>query len=732
MQPETIKIKDYLNLKGIKFWEANGELITKCLFSNCDSDSPDREGHLYFNAETSQYNCKKCGVKGNIFTLVEHLGDTKSDVLLNAHRKARNTSRAATLSPTVVEACNHEMPDRIRKYLNNRGITDELIKEYALGYGEFYGQNWITIPVKDNSGKFYFLKLRRDPANDDTDQDKSKVFPFGKEAQIYGWETLKEAEDKIVICEGEFDRLVLLSKGVVAITSTGGSGTFKKEWMPYFAHIKNLYVCYDLDEAGSNGSKRVLDLFDKNERIDANLFNITLPAEIGEHGDITDYFVKLKGSADDLFDKFSKEYPEKPKIDTSKFRQMDSVELADILGLTIKKDNTNKVITFLTELSAFTEESQMNITFIAPSSTGKSYIPTEIAAIFPQREVMLVGYCSPTAFFHDQGKYMPEKDQYLVDLSRKVLIFLDQPHTQLLEHMRPLLSHDKKEIPIKITDKNQRGGHRTKNILLRGFPAVIFCSASLKLDDQEATRFLILSPEINQEKIREGIGLKIKKEADLQVYKNWLDSDPRRYLLKQRIEAIKEAKIKDIKLENPEMIEKEFFKKRPMLKPKHQRDIGRVIGFAKCIALLNLWWRQKDGTTIVADEKDIKEAFKIWEKISECQELNLPPYLYAFYNEIILIAWKEKNPVIVNGLSPVLLNRKDILKKHLEVYSRVLSIHFLRLQMLPSLESAGLISQEKNPDDQREKLILPLVGLDKIYSEAGGGVNSEIKNNEPV
>jgi len=146
-----------------------------------------------------------------------------------------------------------------------------------------------------------------------------------------------------------------------------------------------------------------------------------------------------------------------------------------ILDLTIKEDNENKLLTFLGMLSAFTETSQINISFNAPSSTGKSYIPTEIATLFPQKDIVEVGYVSPTAFFHDRASsYNKKKNEIVIDLSRKILIFLDQPHNLLLQHLRPFLSHDKKELILKITDKSQRGGLRTKNIRLIGFPAVVF------------------------------------------------------------------------------------------------------------------------------------------------------------------------------------------------------------------------------------------------------------------
>ena len=87
------------------------------------------------------------------------------------------------------------------------------------------------------------------------------------------------------------------------------------------------------------------------------------------------------------------------------FEPMSSRELIDTLGLTIKRDEENKLVTFLCQLSAYTKDSQFNISFNAPSSTGKSYIPTEISRLFPKEDVIEVGYCSPTAFFHDVGEF---------------------------------------------------------------------------------------------------------------------------------------------------------------------------------------------------------------------------------------------------------------------------------------------------------------------------------------
>jgi hypothetical protein len=714
MNLSKITIKEYLAEKGVSFRESGKEIITKCLFNDCDRDSKGDEAHLYFSVETGQYDCKKCGEKGNIITLAKHFSDTGP-----APRKTN------TFNVELVEKCHEALPPHIREYLHRRGLTNAIINEYKLGYGQFYRKPWITIPIKDIYGNYSFFKLRMDPA---FGNDKI-TYPKGAEAQLYDWDNLTKPNIPLVICEGELDRLLLLSKGVQAITSTHGAMTFKDEWVEKIRKDNKIYICFDNDETGKKGSERVAKML---ENVGCEEYIITLPEEVGEKGDITDYFIKLGGSVDDLLGKYAKPYPE--KIDTTQFSPMSSEQLIDTLGLTIKYDAENKLATFLCELSAYTESSQFNISYNAPSSTGKSYIPTEIARLFPQCDVMEIAYCSPTAFFHDAGQYDKEKNSYLVDLSHKILIFLDQPHNELLARLRPLLSHDKKEIAIKITDKTQKNGTKTKNILLRGYPSVIFCTAGLRIDEQEATRFLLLSPEVNQDKIQQGISATIRKEADSESFVSWLEENPDRILLKERIRAIKLEEIKEINITTPEKIEQGFLSKNKTLKPRHQRDIKRLLSLIKSLALLNVWWRERNGSTITANDDDINEAFKLWDKISVSQELNLPPYIYNLYKEVILPAWEIKNNSRNEAIEDITgklgLSRQEVLEKHFAVYGRMLDGHQLRQQILPMLETAGLIVQEQDPHDKRKMMIFP----SSLYHLSGEAKNSEtdggVKNTE--
>lgn len=413
-----------------------------------------------------------------------------------------------------------------------------------------------------------------------------------------------------------------------------------------------------------------------------------------------------------------------------KYPEISTKELIEILGTTIKHDDENKLVAFLCQLSAYTEDSQLNLSFNAPSSSGKSFIPIEIAKLFPSEDVMELGYVSPTSFFHSASEFNKETEEYIVDLSRKIIIFLDQPHTLLLQHLRPLLSHDKKEIKVQITDKQQKHGLRAKKIVLRGFPAVIFCSAGLKLDEQEATRFLLLSPEINQEKIREGILESLKKSADGQAYWDYTELNIPRQQLKGRIQAIKNEAIEDIRITKVDVghIIEKFFSLISVLKPRHQRDIKRLVSLIKTFALLNLWHRERKGSNIVANRSDIDAAFAIWEQISITQELNIPPYIYQLYTDVILAAYKEKNSERNQDIADITgalgVSRQEVLKKHYAVNGRTLDPLVLRQQILPMLNQAGLTSEEQDPNDKRNKLIYPVIAQ---YSEPDGGVTEGTK-----
>jgi DNA primase len=182
----------------------------------------------------------------------------------------------------------HErIPDRIRAYLNQRGIPDELINRHLLGWNGVR----ITVPIFNRNAEPVFFKLAKDP--EDQTPSPKMLATRGGAAELYGWDRVLDRSSRIIICEGEFDRLVLEARGFAAVTSTGGAGTFKAAWAKAFETIQEVYVCFDNDVAGRKGAARVGGMI-PHARL------IALPEEVGEGGDVTDFFVRLGKSKDDF------------------------------------------------------------------------------------------------------------------------------------------------------------------------------------------------------------------------------------------------------------------------------------------------------------------------------------------------------------------------------------------------------------------------------------------------
>jgi DNA primase len=182
---------------------------------------------------------------------------------------------------------HQRLPKRLWKYLNARGIPDTLIHKHLLGWN---GRR-ITIPIPNREGKIAFFKLARDP-DDNSDSPKMLATP-GARAELYGWEPVLAKPEQIIICEGEFDRLVLEGQGFAAVTSTGGAGVFHPEWAEELKPIPEVYLCFDRDAAGKQGALRV-------GRMVPHAKLVGLPEEVGESGDVTDFFVRLGHSREDF------------------------------------------------------------------------------------------------------------------------------------------------------------------------------------------------------------------------------------------------------------------------------------------------------------------------------------------------------------------------------------------------------------------------------------------------
>jgi hypothetical protein len=231
--------------------------------------------------------------------------------------------------------------------------------------------------------------------------------------------------------------------------------------------------------------------------------------------------------------------------------------IESILKEARKEDRLVRQILY-TMFSAYTN-APINLAINSPSGEGKTYVSTKVSEKFPEEDVVILSGMSQKALFHrpgilvvrnEDGKYVPVEDEIgridseirdyesgiettrnldlkkgmssiikddlankkkevykrakkLIDLSHKIIIFLDTPLVELLVALMPLLSHDKYEVEYEYVDSQD--GIETKSNVLRGWPTVIYAQAidytkSLRWPEIQR-RFIITNPKMTKENI---------------------------------------------------------------------------------------------------------------------------------------------------------------------------------------------------------------------------------------
>jgi hypothetical protein len=238
--------------------------------------------------------------------------------------------------------------------------------------------------------------------------------------------------------------------------------------------------------------------------------------------------------------------------------------------------------------------------------------------------------------------------------------------------------------------------------------------------EQERTRLLLLSPETTYEKIRDAIKLRIERESDRQAFQKFMNSDPQRKWLRTRVEAISYAGIKHVIIpeELREEITKRFFEKHETLIPRHQRDIGRLLALIKAYALLNYSQRRRIEDAIVVNKEDVQVGFSLYEEISTANELGLSPEVYNIYVKL-----RERIPE--EGVT-----RKELQTLYYKTFHRTIGTKRLK-EIVDILQSVGLITEEPDPNDKRQKRFLLTCRRVFISNNDGQHAKTNEKINTP-
>ncbi|HEX3533482.1 MAG TPA: CHC2 zinc finger domain-containing protein [Gemmatimonadaceae bacterium] len=188
----------------------------------------------------------------------------------------------------IAERYHRFLPEEIRSYVKGRGIPSTIIDCRLLGWDG----SRITIPIFGHAPREVVgFRYAKPPAL--LFGSPEMASEENARPELYGWETLARTPHRVVVCEGEFDRLVLEARGYPAVTSTAGAGIFLPEWAAYFEGIKDVFICFNRSIASDRAARRVQEILPQAR-------SARLPADVGEGGTISDYFVSLEARQRDF------------------------------------------------------------------------------------------------------------------------------------------------------------------------------------------------------------------------------------------------------------------------------------------------------------------------------------------------------------------------------------------------------------------------------------------------
>ena len=298
------RIQDFSTLfQGVQGQHKNGsEWVTaRCPFHD------DHTPSFAFNNKTGQWACfAGCGKGGALDYLMHTTGASFRDALLalgdktGVPRPHLNGSGPGEIRESYVRKMREALAQNkeIMSFLTGkRGLTEETIRRFELGWDSY--RRRISIPIRDEHGALGNIRFYSSTQSPKMINLKG----FGNPPRLYGADLLaKNPGKQVILCEGEFDRLLLEQNGFVAVTSTHGCTAFRKEWISLFEG-KDLVIAYDVDPEGQAAVQGVVLRALKDAKV-SSIRNLQLPLSgAKDDKDFGDFFTKERPVDGSLFDK---------------------------------------------------------------------------------------------------------------------------------------------------------------------------------------------------------------------------------------------------------------------------------------------------------------------------------------------------------------------------------------------------------------------------------------------
>lgn len=175
------------------------------------------------------------------FSGIDGVSDRKPIIDLSRGKISQNTDKTY-ISEEELESYRY-----IHPYMYKRGLTDEIIEKYDIGYDK--NTDCITMPIRDESGRTLFFCRR---------SVKSKFFsyPEGVEKPIYGIYELPKDCKELVVCESVFNTLTCVKYGKPSIALLG-LGTHEQLTQLNKLPTRLFILATDKDDAGKNARIKI-------------------------------------------------------------------------------------------------------------------------------------------------------------------------------------------------------------------------------------------------------------------------------------------------------------------------------------------------------------------------------------------------------------------------------------------------------------------------------------------
>ena len=198
-----------------KIYENRSQVSWNCPI--CDDDN--NKGNLEVNIEKSVFHCWSCGdsegTHGSLGKLFDKFGNKKLKKLYNILKPETIQVREKKINKVKLpegykkfSEVNKIYPVRKQaiNYLYNRGISDDVIEKYQIGFCDVGDHNGrIIIPSYNKKGELnYYISRSWDPNS----RYKYKN-PQAEKDKIVFWENMVDWDKDIYLVEGAFDGIFL-------------------------------------------------------------------------------------------------------------------------------------------------------------------------------------------------------------------------------------------------------------------------------------------------------------------------------------------------------------------------------------------------------------------------------------------------------------------------------------------------------------------------------------------